>query len=95
MQFHEKKLDLFDLTSFFAWTFFNFLAHCETLRRSTQTRVAFIYICQVHNLYRSQRFDVKITQPPIKFFKGAEEEDEPKENFLWLVNMWTSPNQHQ
>ena len=29
MQFHEKKfLDLFDFTSFFAWTFLNYLAHC-------------------------------------------------------------------
>ena len=23
-----KKIDLFDITSFFAWTFLNFLAHC-------------------------------------------------------------------
>ena len=28
MQFHEKKNDLFDFTSFFAWTFLNFLARC-------------------------------------------------------------------
>ena len=29
MQFHEKKIDLFDFTSFFlAWTFLNFLACC-------------------------------------------------------------------
>ena len=29
MQLHEKKfLDLFDFTSFFAWTFKNFLACC-------------------------------------------------------------------
>jgi len=28
MQFHEKKNDLFDFTSIFAWTFLNFLAHC-------------------------------------------------------------------
>ena len=28
MQFHAKKVDLFDLTSFFAWTFFSFLARC-------------------------------------------------------------------
>ena len=27
MQFHEKILDLFDFTSFFAWTFLNILAH--------------------------------------------------------------------
>ena len=27
MQFHEKKIDLFDFTSLFAWTFLNFLAH--------------------------------------------------------------------
>ena len=27
MQFHEKKIDLYDFTSFFAWTFLNFLAH--------------------------------------------------------------------
>ena len=25
MQFHIKKIDLFDFTSFFDWTFFNFL----------------------------------------------------------------------
>ena len=33
MQFHEKKLDLFDFTSFFfAWTFLNFLARrCDTI----------------------------------------------------------------
>ena len=30
MQFHEKLFfDLFDFTSFFAWTFLNFLARCE------------------------------------------------------------------
>ena len=23
------EIDLFDFTSFFGWTFFNFLAHCE------------------------------------------------------------------
>ena len=28
IQFHEKKIDLFDFMSFFAWTFLNFLAHC-------------------------------------------------------------------
>ena len=28
MQFHEKKLDLFDFTNFLAWTFLNFLARC-------------------------------------------------------------------
>ena len=29
MQFHGKIFfDLFDFTSFLAWTFFNFLAHC-------------------------------------------------------------------
>ena len=28
MQFH-KKIDLFNFTSFFAWTFLNFLACCE------------------------------------------------------------------
>ena len=29
MPFHEKKLfDLFDFTSWFDWTFLNFLAHC-------------------------------------------------------------------
>ena len=29
MQFHEKKkMDLLDFTSFFAWTFLNFLACC-------------------------------------------------------------------
>ena len=27
MQFHEKKIDLFDFMSFYAWTFLNFLAH--------------------------------------------------------------------
>ena len=26
MKFHEKKIDLFDFASFFAWTFLNFLA---------------------------------------------------------------------
>ena len=26
MQFHEEKIDLFNFTSFFAWTFLNFLA---------------------------------------------------------------------
>ena len=31
MQFHEKK-DLFDFTSFFAWAFLNFLAHCATYK---------------------------------------------------------------
>ena len=29
MQFHEEIFDLFDFTSFFAWTFLNFLAFCE------------------------------------------------------------------
>ena len=34
MQFHEKKMDLFDFRSFFfAWTFLNFLAHCVGKRR--------------------------------------------------------------
>ena len=28
MQFHEKKIDLFDFTSFSAWTFLYFLACC-------------------------------------------------------------------
>ena len=28
MQFHEKKLDLFDFTSCFDWTFLIYLAHC-------------------------------------------------------------------
>ena len=28
IQFHGKKKDLFDFTSFFAWTFLNLLAHC-------------------------------------------------------------------
>ena len=28
MQFHEKIFDLFDFTSYFAWTFFNFLTRC-------------------------------------------------------------------
>ena len=28
MQFHEKKMDLFDFTSFLAWPFLNFLARC-------------------------------------------------------------------
>ena len=32
MEFGQKKffreIDLFDFTSFFAWTFLNFLAHC-------------------------------------------------------------------
>ena len=38
MQFHEKKkLDLFDLTSYFAWTFLNFLARC----------VLFVYFFQL------------------------------------------------
>ena len=27
MQFHEKKIDLFDFASFFAWSFLNFLVH--------------------------------------------------------------------
>ena len=32
MQFHEKKiLDLFDFTSFFAGTFLNFLARCDSV----------------------------------------------------------------
>ena len=32
MQFHEKNfIDLFDFTSFFAWTFLNFLSRCETI----------------------------------------------------------------
>ena len=36
MQFHEKMfLILFDFTSFFAWTFLNFLAHCAGLREET------------------------------------------------------------
>ena len=30
MQFHGKKFNLFVFTSFFAWTFLNFLARCET-----------------------------------------------------------------
>ena len=35
MQFHEKKnLDLFDFTSFFAWTFLNFLTCCGTTREN-------------------------------------------------------------
>ena len=33
MQFHEKKIDLFDFMSFlFAWTFLNFLARCGNLK---------------------------------------------------------------
>ena len=33
MQFHVKKIfDLFDFTSFFPWSFLNFLAHCATSR---------------------------------------------------------------
>ena len=28
IQFHEKKFDLFDVTSFFVWTFLNFLSSC-------------------------------------------------------------------
>ena len=32
MQFHEKIIfDLFDFTSFFAWTFLIFLARCGTV----------------------------------------------------------------
>ena len=31
MQFHE--IDLFDFTSFFPWTFSNFLAHCSTVKK--------------------------------------------------------------
>ena len=30
MQFHEKKIELFDFTSFFGWTFLNFLARCAS-----------------------------------------------------------------
>ena len=37
MQFHEKKFDLFDSTSFFAQTFLNFLAFCETQVQGTTT----------------------------------------------------------
>ena len=32
MQFYEKQIDLFDITSFFAWTFLNFLARCDISR---------------------------------------------------------------
>ena len=33
MQFHEKKIDLFDFTSFVAWTFLNFLARCAFIEK--------------------------------------------------------------
>ena len=39
MQFHEKKIfDLFDFTSFFAWTFLNFLAHYATSKHGSVLR---------------------------------------------------------
>ena len=37
MQFHEKKFfDLFDFTSFFAWTFLNVLACCDSTEKNSQ-----------------------------------------------------------
>ena len=31
---HKKFLHLFDFTSFFAWTFLNFLAHCARITKN-------------------------------------------------------------
>ena len=43
MQFHENNFfDLFVFTSFFAWTFLNFLTHCITVRFQVSTRIRFV-----------------------------------------------------
>ena len=42
MQFHEKKFDLFDFTSFFALAFLNFLARCGNIWSDTSPKAASI-----------------------------------------------------
>ena len=44
MQFHEKKIDLFDFTSFFASTFLNFLAHCVIRQEEEEDPEDYDYI---------------------------------------------------
>ena len=39
MQFHAKKIDLFDFTSFFDWTFLKFLAQCTAVCDIANLRV--------------------------------------------------------
>ena len=38
-----REIDLFDFTSFFAWTFLNFLARCETKANENSKNIE---ICQ-------------------------------------------------
>ena len=42
MQFHEKFYDLIEFTSFFAWTFLNFVARCVLLDHFTCIKLAVV-----------------------------------------------------
>ena len=44
MQFHENKIDLFDFTSFFAWTFISFLVHCVSYKGNKYINIKYIGI---------------------------------------------------
>ena len=84
MQFHEKKLDLIDFTSFFAWTFFNFLAHCENLNSSifnfTKKKIlVFIYFFKFQANRRCRRHQEHHSQGRLRYYhqgrpKGPKEE---------------------
>ena len=64
MQFHEKKIDLFDFTSFFARAFLNFLVLCVHKWAKIRKKCNLGTMCDFHN------FGVIFTGQCIVYRKG-------------------------
>jgi len=87
MQFHEKKLDLFDFTSFFCLDFFNFLStslyYMVNDYNKTMAFMAFLFLphgIQLLLFFRSVRFFVFLNF----FSKNQEDFFAPSVQFAYI-----------
>ena len=70
MQFHEKKLDLFDFTSFFAWIFLNFLSCCVLWPKIISFNCSKVRTYSTIDLETRQGYLVLTDQPDSTFELG-------------------------